>query len=327
MSIVTANALPLLRESRADFQGEMSTIYPDHEDPNLFYFLPNSSQLAKNRDGKPIFQLATFGLSTPNNPDAFGTMNFILKAGLDDALKNELAAFKKKHPNARLTVVPFAESYITTLGVKDQLPISYWDKVFLAIDYPPHAGVAETEVGVNTMLTGAGAKLYREIVRQGGEGAHIMNLCFKVMGATPTMHARIHMNYQQVYEYWRASARTGWSIFGASISKVVEKLRREGHIQIEILGGDAKMEDLIFEVSKEMAKTYLVPILTAAPGPSAPEPAFKHVRFGFNQTYKEERTSGGYVLKKREFVTDSRCVPLALKELKKYANEVIVDVD
>lgn len=53
-----SQALPLLSENAAKRVSEILTLYPDSQDPKKFYYFPNSSVLAQDAGGRPLFSLA-----------------------------------------------------------------------------------------------------------------------------------------------------------------------------------------------------------------------------------------------------------------------------
>ncbi len=321
-----AQALPVLRETRSDYSGKMATIYPDNNDPNLFYFLPDSSEFAQNSDQSPVITLTHWGLLTPDLTDGGAMMNFVLKAAITPELNAELLAFQKKHPNARLTVIPFGASFVSIGNSKTGAP-QLWSKLIVGADLPPNAGVAETEVGVNMLLTELGAKVFKASIEKSPD--YNIQLCFKIDGVTPYMDASITMDYKRVYEYFQASASGGYLWWQVSVAAVVEKLREDGTITIKLTNTDAKMEDIVMELTRDLMKTWFTPTLSASPGASNPEGLApgRFVSFSFNSTYKEERKTVSFRFQKSVAIQDDRCVNLAMKGLSKYASSIITSAD
>src|SRR4051812_20907726 len=90
MTSLTAHAVPELRETRGDYNGDIVTIYPDHQDPNVFYFLPNSSEFSVNTDQSPNLGLVLWGLKNGDPADGGGILSFVLQAALTEPVKKEL---------------------------------------------------------------------------------------------------------------------------------------------------------------------------------------------------------------------------------------------
>ncbi len=339
-----ARAVPVVRETQADFDGDLATIYPDHANPNLFYFLPNTGGFARDKDGKPLFGLVYWGLNEADASKGGGYITFVMEAGITDPLRNELLKFKAKHKNSRLSVVPFGKSSIVignsavqsgkvSERMKEYVPdpakkapVTYptvlggLNTLFTDIVLPPSAGVAESQVGGNAILTQIGARAFRAGIDN--PNLFTLSLCYEVYGALPTMDAWIHMDYKKIYQYFQASASGRWMWFGWSLSAVVEKLRQQKIIDWKIVGGDAKDEDYVKMIAKDLADTYLQPQLKNAPGPSNYVP-FSVITFGFNAAYKEERATADYHMQKQQFITDDRCIALPMANLHKYRDEIV----
>ena len=323
----SALALPVLRETRSDYSGHLATIYPDHHDPNLFYFMPDSSAFAKNTDGSPVATLIHWGLSTKADlTDGGGMLNFVLKAAMTPELDAEIKAFQGKYPSARVTVIPLGASFIAIGNSKTGAPES-WNKLITTADIPPYAGVAETEVGVNMLLTEIGAKVFKASIEKNPD--YNIQLCYKVDGVTPFMQAIIELDYNKVYQHFQGSVSGGYLWWQATIATEVEKLYKNGDIKITIVGGDAKTEDIIMEIARDLMKTWFVESLSNQPGTGAPAGLApgRFISFSFNSTYKEERSHVRFELKRSVLLTDDRCVNLSLKGLSPWANKIISDAD
>lgn len=346
-----ANAVPLLRQTSADFTKDMATIYPDNADPNLFYFLPNKGGFAKDSQGKPLFGLVTYGLRDPDPKQGGGYLTFVMEAGITDPLRTELQTFRSSHPNARLSVVPFGKSSILigdsaaiagtlTPAMKTLIPdptkpapkpdaypqvLGGLGALFTDLILPPSAGVAESQVGGNGTLTQIGARVFRAGISN--PNLFTLSLCFEIYGALPTMEAKMYMDYQKVYEYFSTSASGGWGWFGWSLGGVVEKLRQDKVIDWEIIGGDAKDEDYVKLIAKELAETYLKPNLSNTPGTTGGYTPFSAINFGMNYTYKEERSTATYHMKRQAYITDDRCIALPMSELYQWKDQVVQSAD
>jgi hypothetical protein len=111
---VNASALPVLRETVGNVSDGYVTIYPDHRDPNLFYFLPNQMEFAVDRStGLPSFSLSTYAIEQADLSKSYGYMTFVFRPALSEDAKNQIKAFQSKNPNARIAPLPVGESYLT----------------------------------------------------------------------------------------------------------------------------------------------------------------------------------------------------------------------
>lgn len=369
MSLLFAHAafaVPKLRETAADFNSAIVTIYPDTENPNLFYFMPNSGAIAKDKSGNPLVSLTYTGLAHPSS-ETTAYLTGVFEAGITEAVRTELQTFKSKHPNARLTVVPFGKSFLT-FGVPAALdppssaaaqsmvpnpapagqdmgaavatqkpPVTGWpafggsiggapSTLFNNLYLPPYAGVAETQVGFNAILSKTGTILMVNGIR--GFNPMNMNLCYQVFGALPTMRARITMNYQRVYSYFQAAASGGWLFWGWSVAAAVEKLRESGAITIDMIGADQKMEDYVLKMAETLAARWMVPTLQASPGATPASAAgFSFTQYSVGATYKEENKDITYTIQEQVYTSDDRCLALPMSDLSPYADKILINAD
>ncbi len=337
-------AIPLLRESRTNSIDDLATIYPDHQNSSQFYYLPNKGGVAKNEEGLPLF-----GLVIRNKSDvsqSFGYLSFTLEASMTEKLRGQLRELKSKNPNAKFTVVPFGKSILTIGNTHEinrsaqlnpaaqamipepgkPLPENFgqakekgFSRIYESLNLPPSAGVAETQLGVDAVLTSDGAAMFYAAISNPQQMN--MHLCFQVYGALPTMHAKITMNYQKIYDYFAASARGGWLWFGWTLAHVVEKLVEDRVIQIEIIGGDAVIDDYVRMIAQDLAKTYLVEKI--ANGPAASYTPMNLITFGFNSAHKEQRSTVTWEFKKQQFINDDRCVSVPLAGLAPYKDRIV----
>src|SRR5690606_1598715 len=77
---LNAFALPILTESM-NGSGSLGTLYPDHENPNKVYFMPNRGGLQKGRSGVPEFGLSYWGIKEPEKAGGFFSGIFNLWTG------------------------------------------------------------------------------------------------------------------------------------------------------------------------------------------------------------------------------------------------------
>jgi hypothetical protein len=321
---LASHALPVLRESAGAYQGNFVTIYPDHRNPNLYYFLPNKIDFAKDpRTGVPSFSLNTYGVEQSNLEAAGGWMTFVFQAAVSAEVRAALDEFLRTHPGAQLTTLPIGESYLTVGKSRDGIPSDAAKKFFSSWELPPAGGVLESEVGGNGYLTGLGAKIMTNAIRN--SVAYELNYCFRVDGVTPYMDAKVIIDYHKAFEHFKAKASGGWWIFGADVSREVQTLVENGAITIE-LHGDTKFEDVILQMAQDLARQYLKPTLE---NPALNESGgglfsiFRLVRFGFNSTAVEERRRVELSIRKQADLTDLRCIAAPLRSLAPYANQII----
>jgi hypothetical protein len=321
---VNASALPVLRETVGDVSDGYVTLYPDHQDPNLFYFLPNQMEFAVDRStGLPSFSLSTYGIEQTNLANSFGLMSFVFRPGVSDDVKNQINIFKSKNPSARVAPLPVGESYMTIGESRKGVPVPAMASIFEYWDLPPFGGLLETEVGGNAKLTGVGAKLLVNSIKS--PLLATLNSCYTIEGVTPMMDAEVKIHFEKVYTHFKGRAKAGWWIFGADVAHEVKKLIQEGAIQIRI-HGDTQFEEVVMEMARQLAKEYLTPSLENngfMMEMNLGFPSFRLVRFKFGGVKVEERKEVTLTIKKQSNITDVRCIAAPFRGLSAYADRLV----
>lgn len=316
-----AQALPLLAENAArDFiSDEPLTIYPDSNDPNKFYYFPNTSVLATGRDGTPEFSLAYTGIDA-DLPDAQGLMTATFHLKSDQRQVEAIQMFINKHKGAGVAVLPVMAS---TLGAGDPTkPMS----IFKSIDLPPHGGIPDSDVGFSCELNKIGVKLIRAQIA--GNTAKGLQACYKVQGLGPNMDAHVTIRWSQIYDYLKANASGGYWWWHVDVTRVVEKLRTNGLITLVINGGTAKEQDYIYKITDQMIEKFFKADLSASPG-SAGNTVFNQtpLQLNVNSVHKEDLKDfdGSWII--RDLVEHEFCLDMNLHDVAPYTSTKVIDAD
>lgn len=311
----SAQALPLLSENAATRISEVLTLYPDSQDPQKFYYFPNSSTLAQDRAGRPLFSLAYYGLDNASPDDGGGLLNAVFRLDMNAPMRKATAEFLQQNPNAGLAVIPVKASTV----VSGQL------NMYRNLVLPPHGGRAEDEMGMSVELTEIGAQIFRAKAKS-GTGPQL-NYCYKVEGLGPNMDAHIVIEWQQLYEYFRASASAGALWWRTTITREVEKLYNTQYVFVTINGGDAQKQDYVYKLTDQMIAKLFEPKLNY--NRSATNVIFDStpLQFALNSVKKEElhKFEGRIVL--RDLVEREFCVDLSVKDVGPYYNELVLKAD
>ena len=320
---VKVSALPVLRESAGDFTLGLVTLYPDHRDPHLFYFLPNEISFATDKStGLPSFSLQTYGIESFDLSNAFGYMSFVFQPGISDEIKGELEAFLSKNPLARLVPLTVGQSYLAIGNNRNGIPSDAASMIFKGWDLPPFGGLLESEMGGNAYLTGAGARMLEDSIRS--PVSIVLNACFVVDGLSPMMDADISINYHEVFLQWQAKAKLGWKTVGAQLGGEINHLVQNGTITIK-LQGDTQFDDVVTELAHELAAKYLVPSLgnPGDPNGGTDPKVFRSINFEFGNVRVEEQNIVFITIKKQADVHDVRCIAAPFRGLTPFADRLI----
>lgn len=311
----SAHSLPLLSENAATRISEVLTLYPDSQDPRKFYYFPNSSTLAQDSGGRPLFSLAYYGLDNDTPDDGGGLLNAVFRLQMNAPMKKAVSEFLAQNPDAGLAVIPVKASAVTS----GQL------NMYRNLVLPPHGGRAEDEMGMSVELTEIGAKIFRAKAKS-GSGPQL-NYCYKYEGLGPNMDAHVVIEWQQLYDYFRASFSAGALWWRTTITREVEKLYNTQHIFVTINGGDAQKQDYVYKIVDQMIAKLFEPKLDY--NRSATNVIFDStpLQFALNSVHKEElhRFEGRLVL--RDLVEREFCVDLSVKEVAPYYNDLVLRAD
>ncbi|MGZ3711437.1 MAG: hypothetical protein ACXVBE_06755 [Bdellovibrionota bacterium] len=320
----TAHALPLLAQNAGIYVNDLITAYPDHEDPSLVYFMPNSSSMAKDAAGLPQFGFTYWGLSNGGPiADAGAYLSFTMRLNPDESMKRALDDLRAH--GKRIAVVPVQAA---TVGITTTQPGAQpLGALFKEFNFAKMAGRAEDEVGVNAVMTGIGAKVFKAAIDT--PQLFKMDYCYKVQGLGPNFDASIHVDFARVYDHFEANASGGSWFTSWSIHTEVEKLRQQGVVRIQINGGDAKMDEYVQKVAEKIVERIFKPELSASPGSGGGNggSSFSFSRFSLSVTHKEELKQEDWSYTKRELVEREFCANMSIKDIKPVKDQLVRDAD
>lgn len=309
---MNALALPILTES-VDGSGLLATIYPDHEDSNKVYFLPNRGGLQKDSRGIPEFGMSYWGV-TKEAPDAGGYFAGIFNVWTGADLSKAVNAHLQK--GFKVAVMPVQQSYV---HFKERNGERVMVDYFKEIDLPEFAGRAEDSFSLSASLSKRGAQMLAAQLRSGAVGTDL-NYCYEVTGLSPVFHAKITLNYHKVYEHFLAQAKVRKWWVKINIRTEIEKLIENKSIKVEINGGDASKYDYIMSLVDRMSEKFFEkPVLE-----NRRNSAGGTVGISWTKIF-EDRTQT-FELKQRELIKRDFCLGLAVSELKEFPF-LIVNVD
>jgi hypothetical protein len=304
-------ALPILTES-VNGQGLLATIYPDHEDANKVYFLPNRGSLQVDSRGVPEFGMSYWGISK-ESPDAggyfVGIFNLSMGGDLKKAVETHLAQGKQ------VAVIPVQSSHV---HFKEKNGVRIMQDLFKEVDLPAFAGRVDDSFSLSASLTKNGARMLAAQIRSGAVGTDL-NYCYSITGLSPVFDAKITLNYHKIYTHFLAQASFGRWWYRVNIRTEIEKLIENSSIKIVINGGDAKKYDYIMALVDRMSEKFFVPELenrrNAATG-----------RIGISYTQIVEDREQTFQLTQREIIQRDFCLGMGLGQLKDFPF-LIVDTD
>lgn len=169
-----ASGAPVLNLNQAA-EGTLITIWPDHLDPNHFYFAPNLISLSEDKTGKAKFNVITYkgSCNIRRRCKRRAMVIAFFKAGyLSEQLALAQTGIRKRYPQARFSAIPFMSSRVV-FG-KSLRPMIY------SHECSPQGGQAADEVPCTITLNGRGIK---SLLPNLNEGKPVpFNFFYKIRG-------------------------------------------------------------------------------------------------------------------------------------------------
>lgn len=185
------------------------TIFRDDRDPDQFYYLPPAVRLARQADGKtPAFTLYKYRRDLTDNPAldptkarGAGLALFETEMPLEHAVLvlTELSS-QAQRPNARLDPVLFRSGKVHAIVAHardDKMVEDLVETANAPLTSPYHSAFA-------LALSAEGATLFDKAARGGQVPAGVVYE-MKFLALTPSLHARVRMNYDRIYDHFEAS--------------------------------------------------------------------------------------------------------------------------
>lgn len=192
------------------YQLRGTTIFRDHENPDQFYYLPATPQLAPNlplRIFKYRFDLTDNPASDPTRARGGGVAQFEVEIPPPNRarLLPDLASLAGR-PNAVLSPVMFRKAQVHAIvakGPSNALVEDVIETHTAPLVEPHHAAFA-------LALTAEGATFVDRAARGGDLPAGVVYE-MQFLALTPSLHARVTMDYERIYD--RFSASVGFTYY------------------------------------------------------------------------------------------------------------------
>lgn len=255
------------------------TVFPDHADPDQFWYLPGPVQLARRPDGDQAFTFIKYKPAAVAGGAKGGgfvmfQVDLRLEKDLERRITSRLRSIAKGRP--RLSVVPFDEGTVQCVALNLQgsggtLAQPAGEGSFRAVEQILGASVPSLQ-GDNTAafsltLSQEGATILEQAFEQGGAPVGVL-YDLKFTGMRPALHVKITADLERVYNQFGAAVDAQVYFVQAGIDVAFEKLVQEGVIKIEVIdfvGGEdqAEKERWALDFFKEnLLRQWFEPTLT-----------------------------------------------------------------
>ncbi len=324
-----AFALPLFSENRAIRLASGVVLYPDSEDPKLVYYFPGTGALKSGSDGLPLFGLTYWGLRRSAsgeitvNPDSGAFFTFNAALGFTDAQRAEVTAILGT--DGRVAVLPVRSSTIELNSTSASgAPLA---KFFEEFNLSRRGGQADSDIAVNASLNGIGARLFTSQLKN--PAFMKFDYCYQSLGLSPLFKGIVHLNWKTVYETLKATYSTGGFFTKREVSVTLQKLIRDGALQIQIDAApdsEAKYEEFTMKVANMlMERMFKNELPMNAPGSEGSGWSFFRISLDYGRTEVSEDITITFL--RREQKVFEACVPISIGGIKDHFNDVVRTAD
>ena len=253
------------------------TLYPDHLDPDTFYYLVSVPELVRE-DGRPacwataILEAVSVSGAAPTSDVARVQLSFDVELAATAA---ELAAAEKElkerrgREKVRLAPAALSDGKVTLVVARPETPDAA-KQLFV------HSGHAPSLVGDNraafaVAATGPEARLLAAALQEGDVAAAVAyELTF--LGLVPAFQARMTVHWSLVYSHLSERSIDNYVFYSDQLDETVDHLSRTNAVELEITELDPEVKAEAARALLDQLKTQLVekmfePALTAGDTP------------------------------------------------------------
>ena len=211
------------------------SVYPDHQDPELFYYLPYPVSLADQQNSKDKnFHLWMYRSDGGHHElDAGGFLNFQVNLSLGKTLENDILSKLKENgiKNPRLTTPIWSEGKVHCIG----LDIDAETKKFVTrvSDHATPSLIGDNDAIFSLSLSKNGAILAKNAFSQKSAPIGVIYE-LKYTALRPALHVRVSGSYEQIYNHFSTSLSGQYEFIKADIDAGFEKLVKNNVINIEV---------------------------------------------------------------------------------------------
>ncbi len=234
------------------------TVFPDHADPNQFWYLPGPIALAHRKGGQDDFTFIKFKpAAVQGGAKGGGFVMFTTCLKLDSAtearIKSRLSGVAAGNPN--LSLVPFDTGTVKCIALNLQgsggttasaARAGGFNAVEEILGATTPSLQGDEEAAFSLTLSQEGATILEQAYKQGtGPIGVVYDL--KFTGMRPSLDVKITADYKQIYDGLNASLGGQYYFVKATLEAGFEKLVQQRAIKIEVFNAttdaDAKEKE------------------------------------------------------------------------------------
>lgn len=216
-------------------------LFRDHADPHGYHYMPLGPRVSAWPDGTPKFSFIQYVRSGKDITG--GILHFLCTFGLTPEelaqARRELA--KTDKDGKILGPVMFTKGDFHIISASAGEGGVFARKVVGTGKAPLLAG---SEAAVSIALTEEGSTLLMNSFQQPTSDISVQ-FVMTYQGLTPAYQAKLTVDWDKVYDHKEFKMSAGNFLVSAQIQKVYAELREQGAIQLEVIGEDTKMDELL----------------------------------------------------------------------------------
>ncbi len=288
-------------------------LFRDHADEHGYHYMPLAPRISTWPDGTPKFSFIQYVRT--GKEITGGILHFLCTFGLtkEEISQAERELARIDRDGKILGPVMFVKGDFHIISASAGEGGVFARKVAGTGKAPLLAG---TEAAVSIALTEEGSTLLMESFRQPTSDVSVQ-FVMTYQGLTPAYRAILTVDWDKVYEHKEFKASVGNFLVSAQIQKIYAELREQGVIKLDVLGEDAKMDELLDTayntITRMMFEAKPVPAedigkSQASTGSNWLGKLFGAAHFGFYQ--KTVKMTGQYTVDLTRRKRDQREIPL-----------------
>ena len=245
--------------------GEL-TLFPELNDPNSYYFLPDQPRLAVADNGKPKFSFLRYVENTRSGADEAeaqegeggGIVHAVIELGVTpQQLRVAERELRKKNSNGQIAGSVMFRGGTVALISSFADPNGEMTEQVLGIGAAPI--LDGQQVAVSIQLSKKGALILWESFQTPTPD---MSISFEMElgGFRSPRRALIEADFEQVYEHKSFDAGVSTPFLAGEIKAAYDDLVRSGAIKVTQVGPDEKMEELMTSAYNKLLQIMFDPV-------------------------------------------------------------------
>ncbi len=256
------------------------TVYKDSDDPNLFYYIPQFAEVAKNTSGNLSFGGGYFQGNQNDPDDDFGLFNFTVRGvAPSKELQKALAELRQNYgPSASLQPV------VPTVKTPQLSGISAYP--YIALNCQDRGGNLYTDLAGSFSIAGKYARDVMGMMTkgQGWNG----QISWTTRAVQPEFEWWITANWKRVQEHFKSQVSVQYWFVKANLGYELQKLQENGTIEIKTRGGTPGEKEKVRKLAEEIAGRLFKRELQPSPFQSHPSGAALCVSLNYSKVVEDK---------------------------------------